>query len=78
MIIYVKGKYMDIEGIFYNKQLCDAIRDIVKCSATSFDNAALYMKLSKDYKRDSFVIKKLSNAGIHSKQIYSVIKALNS
>lgn len=66
-----------LEEIFYNKELSDAIRDIVVNSPTTLVNAAMYLKYSKDYERDVVVIKKLSAVGLSFDRILVVIKGLN-
>jgi len=62
---------------FYNKELCDTIRDIVINSVTSIEDAELYMEHSKNYERDCFIIKKLSNVGMSRSNILRIIIALN-
>ena len=69
---------MNIPDFFYDKELCDAIRDIAKNSVTTIENAVMYMHYSTDYKRDSFVIKKLANIGMDKNSILQVIKGLNT
>lgn len=68
----------NIPDYFYDKKLCDAIRDIVKYSATSIEDAERYMRISTDYERDSFIVKKLANVGMSKYNIIPVIEALNT
>lgn len=65
------------EEIFYNKELCDSIRDISIMSACSLENAISLLEQSNNYERDSFIIKKLSDAGISFKQVMISIKSIN-
>jgi len=67
----------NIPDYFYDKELCDTIRDIAKNSATTVEDAELYMKYSNDYKRDSLIVKKLANVGMSKNSILPVIKAMN-
>lgn len=68
---------MNIPDFFYDKELCDAIRDIAKNSATTIENAVIYMSCSTDYKRDSTVIKRMANIGMDKNSILKIIKELN-
>jgi len=67
----------NIPDYFYDKELCDTIRDIAKNSVTTVEDAELYMKYSNDYKRDSLIVKKLANVGMSKNSILPVIKAMN-
>ena len=67
----------DLPDWFYNKELCDAIRDIAKTSAATIEDAELYMTQSNDYIRDIYIIKKLANVGMGRNGILPIIKALN-
>lgn len=70
---------MDIpEEIFYNKELSDAIRDIVINSACDFDQALRLLNKSKDHTRDAELIKKLKNCGISERQVEVFVLAINT
>jgi len=66
------------EYVFYNKELSDAIRDIVKNSPCVYDKAVRLMGHSKDYERDVFIIKKLLNSGIGFETVLKIIINLNT
>ena len=67
----------NIPDFFYKRELYDIIIDIVKNSVTTVEDAELYMKHSKDYKRDSLIVKKMSNVGMSKNNILSIIIAMN-
>jgi hypothetical protein len=67
----------NIPDYFYDKELCDTIRDIAKNSATTIEDAEMYMKCSNDYKRDSLIVKKLANVGMSKNNILPIIRAMN-
>ena len=69
---------MITEEIFYNKELSDALRDIVINSACDFDQALRLLNKSKNHNRDVELIKKLVNCGVSSKQVNVFISAINS
>ena len=59
----IKKELIEIpEEIIYNKELSDAIRDIVINSACDFDQALRLLNKSKDHTRDVELIKKLKEA----------------
>jgi hypothetical protein len=62
---------------FFDKEMCDAIRDCAKNSAITVENAAIILSISKDLQRDVYVVKSLSNVGMPFPKISVVIKALN-
>ncbi len=66
------------EEVFYNKELSDAIRDIVINSWCDFDHALRLLNKSNDYERDVELIKKLNNSGISDELINVFISAINS
>lgn len=66
------------EEVFYDKELSDAIREIVKHSVLDYDRALKLLKLSKDYTRDVHVIKGMANVGIRIDQLVVTIKAINN
>jgi len=68
----------ELEIIFYNKELCDAIRDIVINSACDFNQAVKLLNASKDHKRDVDLIKRLKNVGMSEEQVLIFIKAINT
>ena len=76
--IVMKRNTSNIPEYFFDKEFCDAIRDIAMNSLANIEEAEMYMKVSKDYKRDSMIVKKLSNVGISRRGIMPVIKAMNS
>ncbi len=69
---------MDIEEIFYNKELSDAIRDIVLNSPCTMDKALRLIKQSRFYERDVELIKNLLNHGIREDKISMIIHVINS
>jgi hypothetical protein len=66
------------EEIFYNKKLSDTIRDIVLNSACNFNEALELLNESKDYERDSFIIKKMRNVGYRKRMIKQILITLNN
>jgi len=66
------------EEIFYNKELSDTIRDVVKNSKCDFGQAVRLLNKSKDHMRDAEIIKKLKNCGISEQQVSVFISAINS
>ncbi len=66
------------EYVFYNKDLSNAIRDIVINSPCTYDNAVKLMDKSKNYARDIHVIKNLLNVGISFEIVLSIIINLNT
>ena len=66
------------EDLFYNKELSDTIRDIVKYSACNLEDAVCLLTGSKDYKRDSFTIKKLKNCGVSTREVKKIIRIINN
>lgn len=66
------------EHIFYNKELSDAIRDIVVKSPCTYENAVKLMNNSKNYTRDVHVIKGLLSVGISFKIVERIIINLNT
>lgn len=66
------------EEIFYNKELRDAIRDIVINSPCCFKEAVKLLKCSKDHKRDVDLIKRLKNNGLDEKRVTVFILAINN
>ncbi len=69
---------MITEELFYNKELCDIIRDMVLKSACNFEDAKELLELSSDYKRDSFIIKKLKNCGVSTREVRRIICMINN
>ena len=66
------------EYIFYDKELSDIIRDIVKTSACDFEQAVRLLSKSKDHARDSELIKKLINCGMNEQRVGVFISAINT
>jgi hypothetical protein len=67
------------EKIFYDKELSDALRDLVINSPVEIKEAINLLELSNDYKRDSFIIKKLKISGCFGvEKIRSIISVINS
>lgn len=62
-----------LEEILFDKDLSDAIRDIVKNSVISLPHAYVCIIQSKNYERDSVIIKELANVGIKYPYIERVI-----
>ena len=79
LIVDVK-EYADTipEYVFYNKELSDTIRDIVKNSACDFEQAERLIAKSKDHARDSELIKKLKNCGMSERRVAVFISAINN
>ena len=69
---------MITEEVFYNKELCDAVRRLVKNSTYDYDRALLVISQSKDYNRDLFIIEKLANNGTSKSQIFGIIQQINT
>jgi len=68
---------MITEEIFYNKELCDNIRDIVMNSACGFKEAVKLLSCSKNHARDVDLIKRLKNCGISKRQVIVFIGSIN-
>ena len=66
------------DEVFYNKELCDAIRYLVIKSAIDYNNALEILNESKDYKRDVLVIKELINIGVSKEIIKRIINQINN
>ena len=69
---------MITEEIFYNKELCDSLRDIVMNSACDIEQAIRILNTSKNYSRDVELIKKLKNCGFGERQVLMFISAINN
>lgn len=57
--------------------ITDFIIDINKNSPISIEDAELYMSISNNYERDSFIVKQLAFVGMDKYRIFPIIKALN-
>ncbi len=68
---------MNLEKIFYDKELSDVLRDVTINSAITLDDAYVCLKNSDDYKRNSFIITKLANQGFYLKSILMIIESVN-
>ena len=67
-----------MKTIFPDKELSDTIRDIVRNSPANTETAYRLLLLSKDHKRDAFIIKKLSASGLGYVRIRPIIKMINN
>lgn len=72
--------YLLVEKIpegYEENELSNAIADITKNSLSIAESASRLLQISNDYKRDSFIIKKLSNAGYSERRITPIILMMN-
>jgi len=74
----LKKLIMISEKLFYNKDLCDIVRDIAMNSPCNIETALIILKRSSNHKRDADFIKKLSCNGISEKQINVFITVINN
>ncbi len=68
---------MNLEKIFFDKELSDVLRDVTINSAITLDDAYVCLKNSDDYKQDSFIIKELANQGFCLKRMLMIIESVN-
>ncbi len=73
-----KELYSIPEDVFYNKELCDAVRDIVKNSPCTYENAVVLMNYSKNYALDVIIIKELLRVGVSFEKVLKIIINLNT
>ena len=71
-------KYAITEQVFYNKELSDAIRDVVVLSPCTFEQASHLFAVSKDFNRDKEHIKKLLCNGVSYTWVLRFIICINS
>ena len=68
---------LEEEIIFFDRELSDTIRDLVRNNPVTLEDAILCLKDSNDIDRDVFIMKKLSRAGVRRQQIITTIIILN-
>ena len=68
---------MITEEIFYNKELCDSIRDVTVNSPCNIKEAIILLSASNDYNRDKELIIKMYCVGLSRKQVLVFISAIN-
>ncbi len=73
----MKSEHIITEEVFYDKELCDALREVALKSALCLNDALVIIQQSADLDRDIPIIKSLANAGYEPRKIEHIIKVLN-
>ena len=68
---------LEEEMVFFNKELSDIIRELVRNNPVALEDAILCLKDSNDVERDVFIIRKLARVGVSRRQIITTIFILN-
>lgn len=68
---------MITKEIFYNKELCDSIRDVTVNSPCNIKEAIILLSASNNYNRDSELIIKMYCVGLKYKKVLLFISAIN-
>ena len=69
---------LEEEIIFFNKELADIIRDLVRYNPVTLEDAIFCLKDSNNINRDTLIMRKLSRAGVPRRQIMTIIIILNN